>query len=176
MIRKKHSGQSLVEFAVALPVLLLLLLGMLDLGRAFFVREQVSDAARAALREAVTANEQATGNAACLNSAGRVTVALPATGSVIASIATAADIADSPSGSASGTSLAGGTLTVTWHCAAGAAITNTTNGGVTDPADGRSDSVEVVLQYPLALLYPIIQHIAGPSVTITAHEIGRVEY
>ena len=165
-----------MEFAFALPVLLLLLLGMLDLGRAFYVREQVSDAARAALRNALTADQQTTADAACANSGGRVSVVLPATGSAISGIASAADLADSPSGTAAGTALAGATLTVTWHCASGVAVTNATNGGVTDPADARSDSVDVVVQYPLALLYPIIQRIAGPSVTVTAHEIGRVEY
>jgi Flp pilus assembly protein TadG len=176
LTRKGRSGQSLVEFAFALPVLLLLLLGMLDLGRAFYVREQLSDAARAALRTALTATQQTTADAACANSAGRVTVVLPATSSSISGIATAADVADSPSGGAADTALAGATLTVTWHCAAGVAITNATNGGVTDPADPRSDSVDVVMQYPLAFLYPVIQQIAGPSVTLTAHEIGRVEY
>ena len=158
-----------------MPVLLLLLLGMLDLGRAFFIREQVSDAARAALRTAVQASQQGAGDAACA-SGGRVTTALPGSGSSIAAIAAAAAEADSPTGTAAGTNLAGATLTVTWHCAGGAAVTNATNGGVTDPSNPRSDSVDVVVQYPLALLYPVIQQIAGPTVTITAHAIGRVEY
>jgi Flp pilus assembly protein TadG len=175
MARKRKSGQSLVEFAVALPVLLLLLLGILDLGRAFYIREQVSDAARAALRAAVQAGEQATANSACA-SGGRVTVVLPGTGSSISGIAAAASISDSPSGTAAGTSLAGAALTVTWHCAGGVAVTNATNGGITDPVNPRSDSVDVVLSYPLALLYPVIQRVAGPTVTIAAHEIGRVEY
>jgi Flp pilus assembly protein TadG len=175
MTRKPNSGQSLIEFAFALPVLLLLLLGMLDLGRAFYVREQASDAARAALRTALEASQQGTGNAACA-SGGKVTVVLPASSSSIGAIADAAAQADSPTGTAAGTNLSGATLTVTWHCAGGQAVTNATNAGVTDPADARSDSVDVVVQYPLALLYPVIQQIAGPSVTITAHEIGRVEY
>jgi Flp pilus assembly protein TadG len=173
--RTTRSGQSLVEFAFALPVLLLLLLGIIDLGRAFYVREQVSDAARAALRTALQASQQSTANAACA-SGGKVTVVLPASNASIADIARAAAVADSPTGAAAGTNLAGATLTITWHCTDGAAVTNTTNGGITDPSDPRSDSVDVVVQYPLALLYPVIQHVAGPSVTITAHEIGRVEY
>lgn len=172
---KEKSGQSLVEFAFALPVLLLLLLGMLDLGRAFFIREQVSDAARAALRTALQAGQQGTGNAAC-GSGGKVTVVLPASSSSIGSIADAAAQADSPTGTAAGTNLSGATLTVTWHCAGAQAVTNATNGGITDPANARSDRVDVVVQYPLALLYPVIQQVAGPSVTISAHEIGRVEY
>jgi len=175
MARNSRSGQSLVEFAFALPVLLLLLVGIIDLGRGFYVREQVSDAARAALRTALGANEQATANAACA-SGGKVTVTLPASGSTIGAIADAAAIADSPTGAPPDTKLAGATLTVTWHCAGGAAVTNKTNGGVTDPADPRSDSVDVVVQYPLGLLFPVAEGTAGPSVTIVARELGRVAY
>ena len=175
MPRKRKSGQSLVEFAFALPVLLLLLLGMLDLGRAFYIREQVSDAARAGLRAALQASQQSTGDAACA-AGGKVTVVLPATSSSIPDIAAAASVADSPTGTPSGTDLAGATMVVTWHCNGNSAVTNATNGGITDPANNRSDSVDVVVQYRLALLYPIIQQVAGPVVTISAHEVGRVEY
>ncbi len=165
----------MIEFGIALPVLLLLLLGMLDLGRGFYVREQVSDAARAALRVAIRADQHAAGDAACA-AGGTATATLPGTVSPIAAIAAAAAAADSPTGSAGATSLGGATLTVTWHCIGTAAVTNATNSGVTDPADPRSDSVDVVLSYPLVLLYPVIQRIAGPSVIIVVHEIGRAEY
>ncbi len=175
MALRSRSGQSLVEFAFALPVLLLLLLGIIDLGRGFYMREQVSDAARAALRTALAVSEQGTGNAACV-SGGRVTVTLPASGSSIGRIADAAAIADSPTGAPADTKLSGATLSITWHCSGGAAVTNTTNGGVTDPADPRSDSVDVVVQYPLALLFPIAEGTPGPTLTIAAHEIGRAEY
>ena len=40
-----QKGQSLVEVAVALPVLLLILLGILDLGRAYFTYIALADAA-----------------------------------------------------------------------------------------------------------------------------------
>ncbi|MHB8324087.1 MAG: TadE/TadG family type IV pilus assembly protein [Candidatus Dormibacteria bacterium] len=41
-------GQSLVEFAIVLPILLLLISGGVDLTRAFFVGIQISDASRQA--------------------------------------------------------------------------------------------------------------------------------
>lgn len=44
--RRRNRGQSLVEFAIVLPILLLLISGGADLARAFFVGIQVSDAAR----------------------------------------------------------------------------------------------------------------------------------
>ena len=46
-------GQSLVEFALIIPILLLLLMGILDLGRAVSAYNSVSNAARSAARVAV---------------------------------------------------------------------------------------------------------------------------
>ncbi|HEY6959096.1 MAG TPA: TadE/TadG family type IV pilus assembly protein [Candidatus Limnocylindria bacterium] len=40
------SGQSLVEFALALPLLLVILLGVADLGRAFYYSSAIANAAR----------------------------------------------------------------------------------------------------------------------------------
>jgi hypothetical protein len=39
-------GQSMVEFALALPIFLLLIFGLIDLGRAVFVSNQLAEAAR----------------------------------------------------------------------------------------------------------------------------------
>ncbi len=47
-----RSGQSLVEFALILPVLLLFMLGVMEFGRILFVYTEVSGAAREALRAA----------------------------------------------------------------------------------------------------------------------------
>lgn len=44
--RRKSRGQSLVELAVALPILLLLMLGTLDLGRMFFDYIEMRNAVR----------------------------------------------------------------------------------------------------------------------------------
>lgn len=46
-------GQALVEFALVLPVLMLLLLGILEFGRAWNVRQVLTDAAREGARLAV---------------------------------------------------------------------------------------------------------------------------
>ena len=46
-----HSrGQSLVEFALVLPLFVLLLVGVFDLGRAFFAYIAISNAAREGTR------------------------------------------------------------------------------------------------------------------------------
>ena len=43
---QEQGGQSLVEFALALPVLLLILLGLADFGRAFYYTTAIASAAR----------------------------------------------------------------------------------------------------------------------------------
>lgn len=43
---RKQAGQSVVEFAILLPIILLLIMGALDLGRAFFMKIALTNAAR----------------------------------------------------------------------------------------------------------------------------------
>jgi Flp pilus assembly protein TadG len=47
---KKQKGQGLVEFALILPILLVITIGMLDLGRAFFVTIAIQNATREGAR------------------------------------------------------------------------------------------------------------------------------
>lgn len=51
-----HRGQALVEFAIILPIFLVLTLGVIDLGRAFVFGISVQEGARQAARLAATAN------------------------------------------------------------------------------------------------------------------------
>jgi len=51
--RSSEGGQSLVEFALVLPILLILLLGVLDFGRAVAAYNAVSNGARSGARVAV---------------------------------------------------------------------------------------------------------------------------
>lgn len=56
ILRLRHGnlrGQSLVEFALVLPILLILMLGILDFGRAVAAYNSVSNAARSAVRVAI---------------------------------------------------------------------------------------------------------------------------
>jgi Flp pilus assembly protein TadG len=50
---KNQKGQALVEFAIILPLLLLLLFGIFEFGRAMFIKNTLNNAARAAVRVAV---------------------------------------------------------------------------------------------------------------------------
>jgi len=51
--RRDRRGQSLVEFALILPVFILVLIGLFDMGRAIYAYNTVSNAARAAARVAI---------------------------------------------------------------------------------------------------------------------------
>jgi Flp pilus assembly protein TadG len=57
MKRSNHSrhaqGQALVEFALVIPILLLIFMGIFDLGRAVYTLNVVGDAARNGVREAI---------------------------------------------------------------------------------------------------------------------------
>lgn len=50
--RYGHDGQALVEFAVILPLLLVIVVGAVDLGRLFYLDVAVSNAAREGVRAA----------------------------------------------------------------------------------------------------------------------------
>jgi hypothetical protein len=50
---KRHSGQSMVEFAILAPVFFMLLLGTIDLGRGIYIYNSISDAAREGTRAAI---------------------------------------------------------------------------------------------------------------------------
>lgn len=54
------AGQSLAEMALALPILLALLIGIVELGRAWNVRQVITNAAREGSRVAVTGQPQGT--------------------------------------------------------------------------------------------------------------------
>src|SRR5437764_269833 len=50
---RRRNGQSMVEFAVLAPVFFMLLLGTIDLGRAIYIYNSISDAAREGARAAI---------------------------------------------------------------------------------------------------------------------------
>ena len=66
--RNRQSGQSLVEFALVLPVFLLILAGIIDMGFMFYSRITVINAARDGARSAVTAIDNPTNIPGLVNS------------------------------------------------------------------------------------------------------------
>ena len=179
-VRKKTlRGQSLVEVAISLPVLLLLALGVTDIGRAFYYREAVTNSARQALRIAVSPSQHATADAVCAGAGGpsavTVTTAIPPGGSSIASIVNIASLESSSNGTATGSVISGGTISVTFHCLGGAVITNATSNGA-GPLDPGSDSVTVSVTYRLNVITPLLWPVTGTSFPITVTSYERSEY
>lgn len=52
-VAPRTRGQSLVEFALVFPIVILIFMGVFDLGRLIFAANQVSDAAREGVRTAI---------------------------------------------------------------------------------------------------------------------------
>ncbi len=78
-IRKTRSevGQTLVEFTLVLPIFLILLFAIVDLGRAFYAWNQVSNAAREGARTGAVQGDTATINSAVTSAMGGLTSTSP---------------------------------------------------------------------------------------------------
>lgn len=75
--RHFERGAAAVEFALVVPLLLLLVVGIVDFGRAFSVQITLTQAARAGARSMVVENKQAVAqSAALLNTVGISGVAI----------------------------------------------------------------------------------------------------
>jgi Flp pilus assembly protein TadG len=181
-----------VEIALAMPLFLMLTLGVADGGRAFYYEEAVVNATRQALDEAVSdvngstqpyAGAQACAAVGSTAQAVSKTAHVPynsstdSSASYLQNIANAAALESSTTGLPAGSKIAGATITVTWHCKNGTAIGNSANGGTTDPNNVASDSVEVQISYSFTLLTPMVSRAFGSGTpTIAADIQGRALY
>ena len=178
----RTGGQALTEFAVLLPVLLLLVLGAVDVGRALYFRESVADATRDSLRVATQAVFQSTGDSECSGTgSGTVTDSVVLTGTPAGKMATIASytmLESSTTGLASGTVLNGATLTMTWHCLTNKAVTNTTQTS-SDPSNAGSPAIKATVTYsftPLVFTLPFIGTTFPSVVPIGYTSFQRVQY
>jgi Flp pilus assembly protein TadG len=64
LAKRRRLGQAMVEMAIVAPVLVLLMLGAADLGRAFYLDIEVTGASRAGVRAAIVAQASDIGLAA----------------------------------------------------------------------------------------------------------------
>ncbi|HET7419542.1 MAG TPA: TadE/TadG family type IV pilus assembly protein [Candidatus Dormibacteraeota bacterium] len=179
-MRGRSKGQSLVEAAITLPIVLLLALGVTDLGRAFYYREAVTNSVRQALRMAVSSYQHGTADSVCSGTSGgpvAVTVmsSVPSGGGAIATIADQAALESSKDGTPAGSVIAGATISVTFHCLNGAAITNAT-GNNAGPLDPGSDSITASISRQMNVITPVMWPLTGPSYPIKVTSSQRVEY
>ena len=75
-VRRHDRGQSLVEFALILPILVLLLMGVFDFGRAIYAFNTVSNAAREGARTAIVDQSSVAGVPAAATEAANHATAL----------------------------------------------------------------------------------------------------
>jgi hypothetical protein len=67
--RRRQRGQGLVEFAIVIPIIVLAIFGILDLGRAVFTYNTLAQAARQAARTAIVDQREASVRATAMASA-----------------------------------------------------------------------------------------------------------
>ena len=175
--RRRQRSQALIEFALVSPVLLLLLFGIVDIGRAVFYFDTLNHAAREGARTAVRASGQLPRNADILATVsqqligasvtapcpqGPVTTATPPNNAAwlyITEPNPPASIETTPPPNAPGgefPSLAAGS------CSA------------VNPAGGNQ-ALQVTLRFNLILITPVIAQATANHIVITAAAIFRTE-
>jgi TadE-like protein len=170
----------LVEAAITLPIVLLLALGVTDLGRSFYYREAVGNSVRQALRIAVSPYQHSTADSACAGTSGgpvavTITSSLPPASGLIATIANQAALESSKDGTASGSVLAGSTIEVTFHCLNGAAVTNASSSGGAPTSPG-SDAVTATITHPMTVITPLLWPVTGTWFPVRVTSSQRTEY
>lgn len=174
----RQRSQALIEFALVSPVLLLLLFGVIDIGRAIFYYDTLSHAAREGARTAVRASNQLPTNADVLTTVNRQMLGAPVTAPCPQGPVTGATppansawlyitepsppstVESSPPPNAPGGEYA--------------AIANGSCSAV-NPAGGN-DQLQVTLRFNLVLITPIVAQATADHIVITAAAIFRTEY
>jgi Flp pilus assembly protein TadG len=173
-----QTSQALIEFALISPVLLLLLFGIIDVGRAIFYYDTVNHAAREGARTAVRASGRLPTNADVL-----ATVAMQMIGGTVTE--------PCPQGPVTGTVPPGnaGWLYVTEPSppttVEAAPVMNAPGGEYPAVATGSCSAVnpasnnvplQVTVRYNLILITPVIAQATANHIVIIASAIFRTEY
>src|SRR5207244_11022681 len=113
---------------------------------------------------------QSTANTGCASTRGgpaaiSVSSAGPPSGGQVVTIANQAALESSKDGTPAGSAIAGATLTVTFHCLNGVAITNATGNG-NGPSDPGSDSITATITQPMSVAWSMLCPILGSSFTV----------
>lgn len=174
----RQRSQALIEFALVSPVLLLLLFGVIDIGRAVFYYDTLGHAAREGARAAVQASNALPTNADVLTSVTSQLAGVPVTapcpqGPVTASVPpdnTAWLYVTQPNPPAT-------VETTPPMNAPGGEYSALANGGCSavNPASGNAP-LQVTLRFNLVLITPVIAQATADHIVMTASAIFRTEY
>ena len=176
--RQGQRSQALIEFALISPVLLLLLFGVIDLGRAVFYYDTLNHAAREGARAAVRASNQLPTNADVLSAVnsqmlgisvsepcpqGPLTPATPPANTAwlyVTEPSPPSTIETSPPPNAPGGEYAA--------IAAGSC-------SAVNPAAGN-DQLQVTLRFNLVLITPVVSQATADHIVLSAAAVFRTEY
>lgn len=178
MARDSQRSQALIEFALVSPVLLLLIFGVIDLGRAIFYYDTLNHAAREGARVAARASNTLPTNADVLTAVTSqmqgVPVSQPCPQGPISGATPPANSAwlyvtePSPPGPVEPTpppNAPGGE-----YPAASAGSCSAVN-----PATGN-DQLQVTIRFNLVLITPIVAQATANHIVISASAVYRTEY
>lgn len=173
-----QESQALIEFALISPVLLLLLFGIIDIGRAVFYYDTLGHAAREGARSAVQASNRLPTDADVLSTVTSQLVGIPAS-------------APCPQGPISSSTPPDNTawVYVTEPSPPGSVEANPpmnapggeysapANGGCSaiNPASGNAP-LQVTIRFNLILITPVIAQATANHIVMTASSIFRTEY
>ena len=176
--RRLQQSQALIEFALISPVLLLLLFGIIDVGRAVFYYDTIAHAAREGARTAVRASNQLPVNADVLATVTSQLVGIPVSEPCPQGPITSATPPDDsawlyvtepnpPSTTESNPPMnaPGGE-----YSAAAAGSCSATN-----PASGNAP-LQVTIRFNLILITPVVAQATANHIVMTATAIFRTEY
>lgn len=176
--KRGQQSQALIEFALVSPVLLLLLFGIIDIGRAVFYYDTVSHAAREGARTAVRASNQLPTNSDVLSTVtaqmigapvtepcpqGPVTSATPPANSAwlyVTEPGPPSTIETTPPANAPGGEFE---AAASGSCSA------------VNPAAGNQQ-LQVTVRFNLVLITPVISQLTSGHILITAAAVYRTEY
>jgi TadE-like protein len=176
--RRGQSSQALIEFALISPVLLLLLFGIIDIGRAVFYYDTLNHAVREGARAAVQAQTPLPTNADVLAAITRQLVGAPVTEPCPQGPITSA----TPPGNAAWLYVtepsppAGIEITPPMNAPGGeyAAAAQGSCSAI-NPA-GNNAQIQVTLRFNLILITPVISQATADHIILQAAAVFRTEY
>jgi Flp pilus assembly protein TadG len=175
---RSQRSQALIEFALISPVLLLLLFGIIDIGRAVFYYDTLSHAAREGARTAVIASNTLPTNASVLATVTTQLVGAPVTAPCPQGPVTSATPPDNAAWLYITEPNPPSTVETT-------PAMNAPGGEYAAPAGGSCSAVnpagnnaqlQVTLRFNLILITPVVAQATADHIVITAASVFRTEY
>ncbi|MHB8588224.1 MAG: TadE/TadG family type IV pilus assembly protein [Candidatus Dormibacteraceae bacterium] len=175
---RSQRSQALIEFALVSPVLLLLLFGIVDIGRAVFYYDTVNHAVREGARTAIRASDHLPTNADVLATVTNQMIGVPVTAPCPQGPITSA----TPPDNAAWLYITEPTPPATVEAtpppnAPGGEYPAVANGSCSavNPAGGNQE-LQVTVRFNLILITPVIAQATANHILITASAIVRTEY